>query len=61
MEHVWPGAHTTEGGGHVKIFFRTRCWQPLPVENHLLRNGVAQEGIEVEINTEAVWPIHCRF
>ena len=43
-----------------KRFF-LRCWQPLPAENHLLHNGVAQVGIEEEINAEAFWPFRCRF
>ena len=58
---TWPGAHTAEGR-HVKMFFFSlRCWQPLSAENHLLHNGVAQVGIETEINAEAFWPFRCRF
>ena len=44
-----------------KYFFRMRYWQPLPVENHLLHNEVAQVGIEGEINAEAVWPLRSGF
>ena len=43
---TWPGAHTAEGAECQNVFFRLRCWQPLPAENHLLHNAVAQEGIE---------------
>ena len=38
-----------------------RCWQPLPVENHLLHNEVAQIGIEGEINVESIWTLRCRL
>ena len=58
---TWPGEHTAEGGGMLKYFFRMHCWQPLPVENHLLHNEVAQVGIERDINAEALWPLRCRF
>ena len=45
----------------LKYFFHMRYWQPLPVENHLLHNEVAQLRIEGEINAEAVLPLRSDF
>ena len=56
-----PRGAAPGGGGMSKYFFRMPRWQPLPVENHLLHNEVAQIGIEGEKNTEAVWPLRCCF
>ena len=55
------GRTLPRGAASQNTFFRLRCWQPLPAENHLLRNEVAEVGIEGEINAEVVWPLRCRF
>ena len=51
--HLARGAHC-RGGGISKYFFHMRCWQPLPVDNHVLHNEVSQVVIERDINVKAV-------
>ena len=58
--HAQGGWHP-EGAACLYTFFFVCADGNRCLSLHLLRNEVAQIGIEGEINAEAVWPLRCRF